>query len=124
MPKETALSKTIRWGIYLVALVPLIIFSDYLSPFHFGKVIIMRAWIEILAVLYVVLVMRDRCWLPRATPLFWAVTGFTAVFGVTSFTGVNVYQSVMGTLERMGGWFTFIHYWLLFVMIIILFRTR
>ena len=124
MPKETTLSKTIRWGIYLVALVPLIIFSDYLSPFHFGKVVIFRAWSELLAVLYVVLVMRDRRWLPRATPLFWAVTGFTAVFGLTSFTGVNVYQSVMGTLERMGGWFTFIHYWLLFVIMISLLRTR
>ncbi|OGN19575.1 MAG: hypothetical protein A3F25_00545 [Candidatus Yanofskybacteria bacterium RIFCSPHIGHO2_12_FULL_45_19b] len=124
MLKETNLTKLVRWGVYLVALVPLIIFSDYLSPFHFGKVVVMRAWIEILAVLYLVLVMRDRRWLPRATPLFWAITAFSAVFGVTAFAGGNIYQSVMGTMERMGGWFTFLHYWLFFVIMTGMLRTR
>ena len=118
------MDKILRWGIYAVALVPLIIFKDFLSPFHFGKVILFRPWVEALVVLYVVLVMRDRSFLPKPTPLFWAVTIFTAVYGITTLTGVNPYQSFVGTLERMGGWFTLVHFWAFFVIAVSVLRTR
>src|SRR3989344_8387259 len=118
------LAKILRWSVYACALIPLIIFKDFLSPFHFGKVVIFRALIEVMAVLYVVLVLRDRSYLPKANPLFWAITAFTLIFGITSLTGVNMYQSVMGTLERMGGWFSFFHFWMFYVIAISVLRTR
>ncbi len=118
------LVKILRWGLYAAICIPLIIFKDFMSPFHFGKVVMFRALIEVLAVVYVLLIATDRRYLPKITPLFWALTLFTAAFGVTSLTGINVYQSFMGTLERMGGWFTFLHFWVMYVMAISIFRTR
>src|SRR3989344_7906440 len=97
----------LRWGIYACALIPLVIFKDFLAPFHFGKVVVFRTLIEIMGVMYLALILLDRRYLPKTNALFWVLTMFTAVFGITSLTSVNVYQSIMGTLERMGGWFTF-----------------
>lgn len=113
---EEKLEKILRYGVYLVALVPLIIFSQFLSPFHFGKVVVFRSWIELVSVLYLVLIMKNRKFLPKPGLVFWSVTAFTAVFGITTLTSVNFYQSMMGTLERMGGWFSFLHYWLFFII--------
>ena len=50
--KESGLIKFLRFGIYLTALVPLVIFKDFISPFHFGKVVIFRSLVEILGVAY------------------------------------------------------------------------
>lgn len=114
--KDPRLVKILRWGIYAAAFMPLIIFNDFLSPFHFGKGIIFRSLVELLAVFYIVLVLRDRSFLPPRTPLFWSITAFTLAFGLTTFTSFNIFQSFWGSLERMGGWFSFIHFWLYFVI--------
>ncbi|MDO8495070.1 MAG: tetratricopeptide repeat protein [bacterium] len=114
--QDSKLASVLKYGLYAVALMPLIIFKEYLSPFHFGKVVIFRAWIEILAVFYLFLIFKDRSYLPKTNPIFWAVTIFTAIFGLTTLTGADIYQSFWGTLERMGGWFTYFHFWMFFVM--------
>lgn len=119
------LEKIIKWGIYLSAFMPLIIFSEFMSPFHFGKVIVFRSLVEILAVLYLVLLVKyGKSYLPPRTPLFWAVTIFTLVFGLTAFTSINVYQSFFGTLERMGGWFSFLHFWMFFAIAAAVLRKK
>ncbi|MBI2003504.1 MAG: O-antigen ligase family protein [Parcubacteria group bacterium] len=111
------LEKIIKYGLYLTALIPLVIFSEFISPFHFGKILVFRSLVEILTVFYVVLLVRyGKSYLPPRTPLFWTVTFFTLAFGLTTFTSINVYQSFFGTLERMGGWFSFMHFWLFFVI--------
>ena len=118
------LEKIVRWGIYAVALIPLVIFKEFFSPFHFGKVVVFRALIEILAIFYVALVLQDRSFLPRPTKIFWAITIFAGVFGLTSLTGIYPYQSIFGTLERMGGWFSFLHFWAFFIMSTGVLRTK
>ncbi|OGN30021.1 MAG: hypothetical protein A3A33_01710 [Candidatus Yanofskybacteria bacterium RIFCSPLOWO2_01_FULL_49_25] len=122
--QSTGLQAVIRWGIYATAFMPLIIFSNYLSPFHFGKVILFRPWIEILAVLYIALALKDRSFLPKRDILFWAVTAFMVAFGLATLTSFSKYQSLMGTLERMGGWFTFFHFWLFYVIAASVLKTR
>ncbi|MEK7536873.1 MAG: tetratricopeptide repeat protein [Patescibacteria group bacterium] len=124
MPKVN-LENIIKYGIYLSALIPLVIFSEFMSPFHFGKVLVFRSLVEILAVFYVILlIQKGKAYLPPRTPLFWAVTLFTLAFGLTTFTSVNFYQSFFGTLERMGGWFSFFHFWLFFVMATAVLRKK
>jgi len=114
---KAGLENIVKYGIYLTVLIPLVIFSEFISPFHFGKVLVFRSLIEILAVFYVILLIRrGKAYLPPRTPLFWTITFFTLAFGLTTFTSVNFYQSFFGTLERMGGWFSFIHFWLFFVI--------
>ena len=124
MQKQSTLVTIIKFLIYAAAFVPLIIFSDYMSPFHFGKVVVFRSLVEIMAVFYLVLILKDHAYRPRPTRLFWAVTIFTLAFGLTTLTSVSIYQSFWGTLERMGGWFSFIHFWAFFVIAGSIFRTN
>ncbi len=121
---EKILVKILRCGLYAVAFVPLVIFSQFLSPFHFGKAVIFRSLIEILSIVYLMLIIRDPRYLPPRTKIFWTTTLFTIVYAVTSLTGVDWHLSVWGSLERMGGLYSFVHFWLFFVIATAIFRTK
>ncbi len=124
MNNEPGLAKWLRWLIYASALVPLVIFSQYMSPFHFGKVVVLRSIVQVMGVLYLLLIWRDRSYLPKSHPILWAFVAFTAAFTLTSITSVASMQSYWGTLERMGGLFTFWHYLAFFIMMVSVLRTR
>lgn len=114
---ESNLVKFLRFGVYLTAFVPLIIFKDFISPFHFGKVVVFRSLIEILGAAYLILILKDRSYLPRRDKIFWAFLFFTLAFTVTTVTSVLPYPSFWGTLERMGGLWTFWHYFLFYIIL-------
>ncbi|MBX4211232.1 MAG: O-antigen ligase family protein [Candidatus Yanofskybacteria bacterium] len=122
--KESILARIIRYGVYLIAFVPLIIFSQYISPFHFGKVVVFRSIVEILLVLYLLLIWRDRSYLPRKSLILWTVLAFTTAFSISTLFGVQQYFSFWGTLERMGGLWSFWHYVIFFIIATSVFKTR
>lgn len=124
MHKEPRLAIILRYLLYATAFVPLIIFSQFISPFHFGKVIVFRSLIEIMAVFYFVLILKDRNYLPPCHPLLIIFALFALLFGISSLTSVNPYLSFWGSLERMGGLWTFLHYLVYFVILISVFRTK
>ncbi len=124
MITSTRLAQWLRVVIYITALVPLIIFSQYISPFHFGKVVVFRSIVELMFVGYLLLIWRDRSYLPKPNPLFWSFFAFVLAFTITSATSIIPYLSFWGTLERMGGLFTFWHYFIYFVILTAVFRTR
>ena len=124
MLKESILLKILKVGIYAVALVPLIIFSQFLSPFHFGKVIVFRSIVELMLVFYVMLVLLDRAYLPKFNKLVWSFLAFTLAFTLTTLTSSQVAQSFWGTLERMGGLWTFWHYFVFFIILISTFKRK
>ena len=111
------LAKFIRFGVCLTAFVPLIIFNDFISPFHFGKVVVFRSLIEIFGVAYLILILKDRSYLPRLDKIFWAFLFFTLAFTLTTATSVLPYSSFWGSLERMGGLWTFWHYFLFYIIL-------
>ena len=114
---ESYLVKFLRFGIYLAVFVPLVIFKDYISPFHFGKVVVFRSLIEILGVGYLALILKDRSYLPRRDKIFWAFFLFALAFSLTTLTSILKYPSFWGTLERMGGLWTFWHYFLFYIIL-------
>jgi tetratricopeptide (TPR) repeat protein/O-antigen ligase len=114
----------LKWLIYACALIPLIIFSQYVSPFHFGKIVVFRSLIEIMAVFYLVLVLKDRSYLPRRDGFFWAFLGLTLAFTITTLTSVDRYVSFWGTLERMGGLWSFWHYFIFYIILTSILKTR
>ncbi len=122
--KESFLVRILKYGIYGTAFVPLIIFKDFISPFHFGKIVVFRSIIEVLFVFYLILIWQDRSYLPRRNSIFWSLAIFTAAFGLTSVFSIQPYESLWGTLERMGGFVTFLHYFAFFVILISIFRTK
>jgi tetratricopeptide (TPR) repeat protein len=118
------LATVIRWGIFLCAFIPLVIFREFISPFHFGKIILFRPLIELTGVLYLILILRDRSYLPKTNFIFWAITAFVGAYGLSTLTSVYSYQSMWGTLERMGGFFSMLHFWLFFVIMISVLREE
>lgn len=118
------LAKILKYFIYAVSVVPLIIFSQYISPFHFGKVVVFRSLIELAAVLYLLLVWRDRSYLPKRDKTFWGFLFFALAFTLTSITSAQGYESFWGTLERMGGLWTFWHYFVYFIILISVIRSE
>ncbi len=116
--------KLLRWGIFVSLFIPLIIFSQYLSPFHFGKMIIFRSLVEIMAIIYILLILSNRKHLPRWTPIVISFTVFTGLYALTSFTAVDFKYAFWGTLERMGGLFSFLHFWVFFIILISIARKR
>ena len=124
MTNTSKLARTIKWLIYASAFIPLVIFSQFLSPFHFGKIIIFRAIVEIMMVLYILLMWREPFYRPKSNPVLWSFLAFALAFSFTTAVSVDVYQSFWGTLERMGGLFTFWHYFAFYLVLISVFRTR
>ena len=116
--KEASLVTFLRFGIYAIAFAtPLLIFKDFLSPFNFGKVIVFRSVIEVLGAAYLILILKDRSYLPKGDKIFRALLIFMAVFIFTTLTSINTHLSFWGNLERMGGLWTFGHYVLYFIIL-------
>lgn len=124
MSNEPKLAAVLRYFLYAAAFVPLIIFSNFISPFHFGKVIVFRSLIEIMAVLYILLIWRYPDYRPRTNLIFWSFLLFTFAFSLTTITSIQPYQSFWGTLERMGGLWTFWHYFVFFVILTAILKTK
>src|SRR3989344_9148507 len=122
--RESRLVTTLRYLIYASAFVPLIIFSEFISPFHCGKVVVFRSLVYIVAVFYIMLIWRDRSYLPKMTKIHWSFLFFALTFSLTMVTSVIKYMSFWGTLERMGGLFTFWHYFIFFIIITSIFKNR
>ncbi len=116
--------KILRWGIFVSLFIPLIIFSQYLSPFHFGKIVVFRALVEIMAVFYILLILVNKNYRPRWTFLLTSVSIFTGLYVFSGIIGVNFYRSFWGSLERMGGIFSLLHFWAYFVILISIIRNR
>lgn len=110
--------------VYAAALMPLIIFSQYISPFHFGKVVVFRSWVELMLALYIPLAWKNPEFRPRRDKFFWAFLGFTLAFTLATITSVNPFISFWGTLERMGGLFSFWHYFVFYVILVAVLRTK
>jgi len=122
--KIPGLAIFIQWGIYLTALMPLIVFRDYISPFHFGKVIVFRSIIEILFIFYLALITLNKEYRPKLNIFSKTLLLFTGLFGVSTLFSVNSSLSFWGALERMGGLWTFIHFVVFFFIITSVFKTK
>ena len=122
--REPLLAKFLKYCVYASAFVPLVIFSQFISPFHFGKVVVFRSLVEIMAVFYLLLVWRYPSYLPKISKIFWGFFGFVLAFSLTTITSIQPYESFWGSLERMGGLWTFWHYFAFFIMATSILRNR
>lgn len=117
-------AKILRWGIFISLFLPLVIFSQYISPFHFGKMVIFRSLVEIMAVFYIPLIIINKDYRPKWTTLLITFSIFTGLYLFTGIIGVDFYNSFWGSLERMGGIFSFLHFWVYFVILTSIIKSK
>lgn len=114
---EKCLYYLVRYGLFFSPFIALIIFRNFWSPFFFGKAIVFRMLIEILIIAYVPLAIRYKEFRPPKNLVLWGLLFFVFSYALSSFFGVSFYTSFWSDFERMGGLFTFLHYFALFVLI-------
>jgi len=87
MMNSQNLVKFLYWGIFVSLFLPLIIFSQYLSPFHFGKMVVFRTLVEIMAVFYILLILVNKNYRPKWNLVLISFTIFTGLFLVLYIFG-------------------------------------
>ena len=113
---------TIRTGVHVLLVAAfaslLLYWPAILFPSIVGKMIVFRTAIEIAFALYVWLLVRDyERYKPVLNGITIALVLFGAVLGVAAVFGLSLYHSFWGTLDRMDGLFSYVHYVLLYVVV-------
>jgi len=116
--------KILQWGIFISLFLPLVVFSQYLSPFHFGKMVVFRSLVEIMAVFYILLILIKKEYRPKWNKILISFSIFTALYFFTGVIGANFYNSFWGSLERMGGIFSFLHFWVYFIILVSVIKSK
>ena len=121
---DTVLLNIVKYGIYFSAFTPLIIFRNSFSPFNFGKAVFFRILVEILVACYLPLAIKYRHLRPNFSWVFFGVFLSTASLALSSVFGVNPAMSFWGSMERMGGLFSFLHLLALFLISTAVLKNR
>lgn len=121
-------NKILRWGVigglYLIPFLPLIVASQSYFPFITGKNFAFRALVEIVFALWLILLIRDKDYRPRASYLLWSVVALLGVTTLATIFSVNPYRSFWSNYERMGGLISLLHVGAYFVVLISVLKTK
>lgn len=122
--------RVLRGGVYASFITLFFVFGNLLFPYITSKQIPFNLLVEFLAVVWVAFLVKFPAWRPfgRHRPLGrdWLTLGllaFFAVLVVSSFTGVDFNLSFWGDVERMLGVFHLLHFLVLYLIIITVFRS-
>jgi len=103
------LKKTALGIIFLIPLIPFLVFDNFFFPFIVGKALTFRILVEILVGLWAILAIQDVKYRPKFSWILVFVVAFVAVIGLSDVLGVYPMKSVWSNFERMEGWVTLFH---------------
>lgn len=116
------------WGmkalIFVIPFLSLWIASSMYFPYITGRNFAFRILIEIAFVLWAGLMVIDKRYRPRLTPLLATLTIFVAVVGLADLFGVNPHHSFWSRFERMEGYLMILHLFAYFLILTSIFRTK
>ena len=123
--------KISKFFIYLSFASPLLITRNFLFPFITGKAIFFRAAFELSLLFFILaLAFQKNFQFPISNfrflkrPLVIAVSIFTFLFLLSSALGVNPLNSLFSNYERGEGAFQMLHYFIFFLLLLVLFRDK
>ncbi len=123
---NTIFKYAIITGLSAIAFIPLYVANPLFFPFITGKGFAFRIIVEIVFVLWLILVLRekgtsdygtDRSVAPRYNYLTIFITAFTLVALVADLLGLHPLRSIWSNSERMEGWITIVHLWAYFIVL-------
>lgn len=77
-----------------------------------------------MAVFYILLILADKKYRPKWTLIVVSISIFAFLYVFTGLIGVNSYNSIWGSLERMGGIVSFVHFWFYFLILISIIKEK
>lgn len=96
-------------GIFAVPFISLIGSNFLAFPFITGKAFAFRILIELLAGIWLLLLIADKKYRPKFSRLIFVVSVFALVVAIADVFGVNPSKSIWGDFERMDGLINFLH---------------
>ncbi len=114
------LEKTLRWtvvaAIFLLALIPFLVPSSLFFPFITGKNFAFRILIEIMAAGWLALALVYPAYRPRRSWILGAFALFVFIIALADALGAYPFKSFWSNYERMDGWVTLAHLFMLVVV--------
>ncbi|KKR10073.1 MAG: Tetratricopeptide repeat protein [Parcubacteria group bacterium GW2011_GWA2_39_18] len=89
----------------------------FFFPYIFPKMLAFKILVEIIAALYIILVLMDRRFLPKINLLHVVVFSFFAVLIISSLFGVDISRSFWGNTERSDGLISLAHFVVYFLIL-------
>jgi len=117
MTLNRSLFFTVVGLLFAVLLVPLFVSNTLFFPFITGKNFSFRILVEIAALLWVVLLLREAQYRPKFSWLAISVVTFVAIVGIADIFSANPIKSFLSNFERMEGWITMAHLLVYFLML-------
>ncbi len=114
----------LKGGVFLTFFCIFFVFKNLLFPFITSKQIPFNVLVEILTFFWVYLIIKYPAWRPKKSYITWGLVAFFAIALLSGIIGVDWNLSFWGDIERMLGWFHVIHFFLFYLIIITVFRTR
>ena len=123
---QRKIEQIIKYLIAATFFVPLVVMAEsFIFPFIVPKILLVRSLVQIMAALWVVLVITNpERYRPKMNWLSWAVLGFWMSFAVSTFVGIDWYKSFWDNHERMLGLFTITHYVLYYFIVTAVVKSR
>jgi len=101
--------------LYLIPLFAIVVANPFFFPYITGKAFFFRIIIEIAFAGWITLVFLDTKYRPKLSPLTIGITFFVLVTLLADLIGMNPLRSLWSNFERMEGWVTVVHLWMLFL---------
>lgn len=121
---ESTLVKIIKAGVYAVLFLPLIVIPLFLFPFSTSRGFLLQILVEVIAALYAVLALKNQAYRPKKTALLLALSFYFLALLLSTLFGLDPYRSFFGNFERMWGLFSLAHFFLFFVVLVGMFKTK
>ncbi len=121
---EALLATVIKFGLWMLPVLPLYVSGSMLFPFITGKNFVFRIVVGVLFLLWTGLVVSFPNYRPRLTPVFKAVTAFILVVFLADLFAPNTFRAFFSNYERMEGFLMLGYLYLYFVMLVSVFRTK
>lgn len=103
-------------SVFLLTLLPLLVFDGLFFPFITSKAFVFRFLVEIGIIALLLLALIDKVYVPRITPVTLFFGLFLVVMLVADLFGLNVTRSIWSNFERMEGWIMLLHLFGLFIL--------
>lgn len=121
---ESTLVKIIKAGAYAVLFLPLIVIPLFLFPFSTSRGFLLQILVEVIVALYLVLALKNQAYRPKKTALLLALSFYFLALLLSTLFGLDPYRSFFGNFERMWGLFSLAHFFLFFVVLVGMFKTK
>ena len=104
-----------RLLIYALALVPLVVVTSFVFPFVTGKAIMFRVLVDASLAAWLYAALR-RGVILRCSPILLAFSALIVTIGVSTLRAPSIVRAFWSGLERMDGYVTLLHLFVLFVV--------